>query len=119
MKLEWRKLGEIIEDCIASISEMLSELSRREKEAGIKPDHDIDIFMKVSFLLATWSSRERRDNRLVILICFEWTVVQATAMEGQETNIVTDYVLKVGFCKETPLMFLLWIVISGSKLNQC
>jgi len=45
--------------------EMLSELSRREKEAGIKPDHDIDIFMK------------------------------ATAMEGQETNIVTDYVLKI------------------------
>lgn len=45
--------------------EMLSELSRREKEAGIKPDHDIDVYMK------------------------------ATAMEGQETNIVTDYVLKI------------------------
>jgi hypothetical protein len=27
--------------------EMLMELSRREKEAGIKPDPEIDMFMKV------------------------------------------------------------------------
>lgn len=26
---------------------MLSELSRREKEANIKPDPDIDVYMKV------------------------------------------------------------------------
>ncbi|KAG9444439.1 hypothetical protein H6P81_015779 [Aristolochia fimbriata] len=45
--------------------EMLTELSRREKEAGIKPDPEIDAFMK------------------------------ATALEGQETNLVTDYVLKL------------------------
>eukprot|EP00249_Psilotum_nudum_P025134 c29384_g1_i2 orf=661-5040(+) len=45
--------------------EMLTELSRREKQAGIKPDPDIDIFMK------------------------------AFAVEGQETSIVTDYVLKI------------------------
>ncbi|XP_058087713.1 pleiotropic drug resistance protein 2 isoform X2 [Magnolia sinica] len=45
--------------------EMLSELSRREKEAGIKPDPEIDAFMK------------------------------ATAMEGQKTSLVTDYVLKL------------------------
>ncbi|XP_028076381.1 pleiotropic drug resistance protein 2-like isoform X2 [Camellia sinensis] len=45
--------------------EMLVELSRREKEAGIKPDPDIDAFMK------------------------------ATAMSGQETSLVTDYVLKI------------------------
>lgn len=29
------------------LAEMLAELSRREKEANIKPDPDIDIFMKV------------------------------------------------------------------------
>ena len=46
--------------------EMLSELSRREKEAGIKPDSEIDAFMK------------------------------ATAVAGQETSLVTDYTLKVG-----------------------
>ncbi|CAL5352643.1 unnamed protein product [Camellia sinensis] len=45
--------------------EMLVELSRREKEAGIKPDPEIDAFMK------------------------------ATAVSGQETSLITDYVLKI------------------------
>ncbi|XP_004496191.1 pleiotropic drug resistance protein 2-like [Cicer arietinum] len=41
------------------------ELTRREKQAGIKPDSEIDAFMK------------------------------ATSMEGQETSLITDYVLKI------------------------
>uniref|UniRef100_A0A7N0ZRG4 ABC transporter domain-containing protein n=1 Tax=Kalanchoe fedtschenkoi TaxID=63787 RepID=A0A7N0ZRG4_KALFE len=45
--------------------ELLAELSRREKETGIKPDPEIDAFMK------------------------------ATAMAGQETSMVTDYILKI------------------------
>ncbi|CAA7407938.1 unnamed protein product [Spirodela intermedia] len=45
--------------------EMLSELSRREKEANIKPDADIDVFMK------------------------------SAAMEGQQASVVTDYILKI------------------------
>ncbi|GLT82049.1 hypothetical protein SLE2022_004630 [Rubroshorea leprosula] len=45
--------------------EMMLELSRREKEAGIKPDPEIDAFMK------------------------------ATAMAGQETSLITDYVLRI------------------------
>ncbi|KAI3512643.1 hypothetical protein L1887_19961 [Cichorium endivia] len=45
--------------------EMLAELSRREKEANIKPDPDIDIFMK------------------------------AAASAGQEASVVTDYTLKL------------------------
>ncbi|XP_022848356.1 pleiotropic drug resistance protein 2-like [Olea europaea var. sylvestris] len=44
---------------------ILAELSRREKEAGIKPDPEIDTFMK------------------------------ATSMSGQKTSLVTDYVLKI------------------------
>ncbi|WOL15669.1 hypothetical protein Cni_G24450 [Canna indica] len=44
---------------------MLSELSRRERHAGIKPDPEIDAFMR------------------------------ATAMEGQKNSVVTDYILKV------------------------
>ncbi|KAK4801462.1 hypothetical protein SAY86_021949 [Trapa natans] len=44
---------------------MLAELSRREKAANIKPDPDIDIYMK------------------------------AAAIEGQEINVVTDYVIKI------------------------
>ncbi|KAJ9178959.1 hypothetical protein P3X46_010800 [Hevea brasiliensis] len=45
--------------------EMLAELSRREKAANIKPDPDLDVYMK------------------------------AAATEGQETSVVTDYVLKI------------------------
>ncbi|KAI7757882.1 hypothetical protein M8C21_029195 [Ambrosia artemisiifolia] len=45
--------------------EMLAELSRREKDANIKPDPDIDIFMK------------------------------AAASEGKEASVVTDYTLKL------------------------
>lgn len=50
---------------VGSRYEMLVELSRREKESGIKPDAEIDAFMK------------------------------ATALAGQETSLITDYVLKV------------------------
>ncbi|KAK4725678.1 hypothetical protein R3W88_030595 [Solanum pinnatisectum] len=50
---------------VGSRYEMLVELSRREKAAKIKPDPDIDIFMK------------------------------ALATEGQEAVFVTDYVLKL------------------------
>ncbi|KAF7830247.1 pleiotropic drug resistance protein 1-like [Senna tora] len=45
--------------------EMLTELLRREKEAKIKPDPDIDAYMK------------------------------AAALEGQEASVVTDYILKI------------------------
>ncbi|KAG5072726.1 hypothetical protein JHK86_007937 [Glycine max] len=45
--------------------QMLEELLRREKQAGIKPDPEIDAFMK------------------------------ATAIYGQKTNLQTDYVLKI------------------------
>ncbi|KAG8380612.1 hypothetical protein BUALT_Bualt06G0033800 [Buddleja alternifolia] len=45
--------------------DLLVELSRREKEAGIKPDPEIDAFMK------------------------------ATAVAGQESSLVTDYALKI------------------------
>ncbi|KAK1358246.1 pleiotropic drug resistance protein 1-like [Heracleum sosnowskyi] len=50
---------------VGSRYEMLAELARREKDANIKPDPDLDIFMK------------------------------AVATKGQETNVVTEYVLKV------------------------
>ncbi|XP_073135475.1 pleiotropic drug resistance protein 1-like isoform X2 [Henckelia pumila] len=50
---------------VGSGHDMLAELSRREKEANIKPDPDVDIYMK------------------------------AAAIEGQEASVVTDYVLKV------------------------
>jgi ABC-type multidrug transport system ATPase subunit len=54
--------------------ELLSELARREKDAGIFPDAEVDLFMK------------------------------ATAMEGIEKSLITDYTLKIlglDICKDT------------------
>jgi ABC-type Na+ transport system ATPase subunit NatA len=45
--------------------DMLSELERREREAGIKPEADIDIYLK------------------------------ATSVMGQSSNLVTDYVMRL------------------------
>ncbi|XP_020677861.1 ABC transporter G family member 31 [Dendrobium catenatum] len=45
--------------------DMLMELSRREKNAGIKPDEDLDIFMK------------------------------ALALEGKQTSLVVEYIIKI------------------------
>ncbi|KAL1823861.1 hypothetical protein ACET3Z_010639 [Daucus carota] len=45
--------------------DMLEELARREKRAGIKPDEDLDIFMK------------------------------ASALGGQETSLIVEYILKI------------------------
>ncbi|XP_057454234.1 pleiotropic drug resistance protein 1-like [Lotus japonicus] len=50
---------------VGSRYDLLAELSRREKEANIKPDPYLDVFMK------------------------------AATTGGQEANIVTDYVLKI------------------------
>nr|AUB45106.1 ABA transporter [Camptotheca acuminata] len=50
---------------VGSRYDMLAEMSRREKAANIKPDPDVDVYMK------------------------------AAATEGQEASVVTDYILKV------------------------
>lgn len=50
---------------VGSRYEMLAELSRREKAANIKPDPDIDMYMK------------------------------SAATEGQEATVVTDYILRI------------------------
>ncbi|KAL8260853.1 hypothetical protein R6Q59_024902 [Mikania micrantha] len=50
---------------VGSNYEMLAELARREKNANIKPDPDIDVYMK------------------------------AAASAGQEASVVTDYTLKL------------------------
>ncbi|XP_076922113.1 pleiotropic drug resistance protein 1-like [Bidens hawaiensis] len=50
---------------VGSRYDMLAELSRRERDANIKPDPDVDVFMK------------------------------AAATKGQEASVVTDYTLKI------------------------
>ncbi|KAF8027596.1 hypothetical protein BT93_E0489 [Corymbia citriodora subsp. variegata] len=54
--------------------ELLSELAKREKDAGIFPESEVDLFMK------------------------------ATAMNGVESSLITDYTLKIlglDICQET------------------
>jgi hypothetical protein len=75
---------------------MLTELSRREREANIKPDPDIDIFMKVRM------DCNRIESIIIVRKVFSslkyalniW-ILQAAALEGQETTVTTDYILKV------------------------
>ncbi|KAF0920711.1 hypothetical protein E2562_036412 [Oryza meyeriana var. granulata] len=50
---------------VGSRYDMLTELSRREKAENIKPDQDIDVYMK------------------------------ASAIGGQESSVVTEYILKI------------------------
>ncbi|KAE8699389.1 Pleiotropic drug resistance protein 1 [Hibiscus syriacus] len=50
---------------VGSRYEMLAELARREQAANIKPDPDIDVFMK------------------------------AVSIEGQQTSIIADYIIKI------------------------
>ncbi|KAA8525388.1 hypothetical protein F0562_007194 [Nyssa sinensis] len=70
---------------------MLAELSRREKQANIKPDSDIDIYMK------------------------------AASLEGQETSVVTDYILKIlglEVCADTIVGDEMLRGISGGQKKQ-
>ncbi|XP_043718326.1 pleiotropic drug resistance protein 1-like isoform X1 [Telopea speciosissima] len=50
---------------VGSTYDLFSELTRREKEANIKPDPDIDLFMK------------------------------AAALQGQDASVITDVILKI------------------------
>ncbi|XP_021765340.1 ABC transporter G family member 35-like [Chenopodium quinoa] len=59
---------------VGSRYELLAELAKREKEHGVKPDPEVDLFMK------------------------------ATAMEGVESNLIVDYTLRIlglDICRDT------------------
>lgn len=86
---------------------MLIELARREKEANIKPDPDLDVFMKVKFYHLDDSALSFVHDHFVInkwmwhfvgvmiyFLCYDYSL-QAISMEGQESNVITDYILKV------------------------
>ncbi|XP_028551888.1 ABC transporter G family member 44 isoform X1 [Dendrobium catenatum] len=71
--------------------DMLTELSRREKAANIKPDPDIDVFMK------------------------------ARSMEGKETGVNTDYIMKIlglDICADTMIGDEMLRGISGGQKRR-
>lgn len=68
--------------------DMLVELSRRERDAGIKPDPEIDAFMK------------------------------ATAMSGQRTSLVTDYILKVSHLLSFSFMLYIFLILLTIKHSK-
>lgn len=85
---------------------MLAELSRREKTANIKPDPDLDIYMKVRMHL----EKRKLEKKLMLNFCLNFylpwckiaakstlllSILQAASLEGQETSVITDYILKV------------------------
>ncbi|CAN6456247.1 unnamed protein product [Victoria cruziana] len=76
---------------VGSRYDLLEELSRREKAANIKPDPDLDVFMK------------------------------ATSLEGQKASVVTDYVLKVlglDICADTMVGNEMFRGISGGQRKR-
>ena len=72
---------------------MLAELARREKEANIKPDPDIDLFMKVTFTYKQnylnfrkpYSFRHYHINTLYLMLD-PW--VNARVIDAHVVNII-------------------------------
>ncbi|KAK4489415.1 hypothetical protein RD792_005224 [Penstemon davidsonii] len=76
---------------VGSRYELLSELARREKEAGIFPEPEVDLFMK------------------------------ATAVQGLESGLITDYTLRIlglDMCRDTIIGNAMRRGISGGQKKR-
>lgn len=65
---------------------MLAELSRREKEANIKPDPDVDIFMKVRILHLMQNGIAFSVKFVFVIICEFFMLFMAIGSCRQELS---------------------------------
>ncbi|PPS01832.1 hypothetical protein GOBAR_AA18807 [Gossypium barbadense] len=103
---------------VGSKYDMLVELARREKNAGIKPDEDLDIFMKLLKYCSgyLWCHRvdlkfpkiEVRFQNLIVesfvhvgsralptIPNFIFNMAESLALGGNETSLVVEYIMKI------------------------
>ncbi|XP_031484243.1 pleiotropic drug resistance protein 3-like isoform X2 [Nymphaea colorata] len=91
-------------------SEMMAELHRREKQAGIIPDHDIDVYMKATSIAGSKRSLQT-DYILKILgldICSDTIVgdVMRTGISGgQKKRLTTDATVLISLLQPAPETF--------------
>ncbi|KAB5569567.1 hypothetical protein DKX38_003360 [Salix brachista] len=67
---------------IGGRADIMKEISRREKEAGIVPEPDIDTYMKLA-------------SYFLVAISADNLYEQATSFEGLKRTLQTDYILKI------------------------
>lgn len=72
--------------------EIMMEVSRREKQEGIVPDPDVDAYMKVylrCLSAISWCMYSISPNVMNNFL------LQAISVNGLESTLQTDYILKV------------------------
>jgi len=85
----------------------MKEVIRREKEAGINPDPDVDTYMKAKTriliyfttrIFSFWLSNKQvvyKDSTSILTSITLFFHIQAISVEGLERSIQTDYIMKV------------------------
>jgi hypothetical protein len=82
---------------------MLTELARREKAANIKPDHDIDVYMKVRLLQITKS-----------ILCFKNSIYASIKQEGLGLNVDSHII-----CITSYLFICILVTATYLTINFC
>ncbi|KAE9446707.1 hypothetical protein C3L33_21390, partial [Rhododendron williamsianum] len=95
---------------VGNRAEIMAEVIRREKQARVVPDPDIDTYMKVMLVSVVFSFPmflQLSMGMVAIVLMYDDVYIffdQAISIEGQKTTLQTDYILKIlglNICAET------------------